>query len=1729
MKIKRIIISSILAILSFFVITNRVNADSIYSSNEYIIMDYDNMIFTYFEDLNLDKITVEEGYSKELSNGKLIIKQNDEVVKEFGTFKLVVQDYTINNKKIIYDTEEFDLSKITVSSTGKTYNICTSVISCNNGDFISFNISNDKYFLEIGIGTKNNGGDMSSLLTTIQLIEYADYNSDYVFIKSNTSLYSFLSNNNYTSNEINNLKGIEFNNIDDTGVIVDDFDYSIDISRYDDKSVIMGTKSNVLYIQFHGIIKLSQNAAGFFSNLSNITYINGIKYLDTSDVTDMSRMFYYCSNLKSLDLSSFNTSNVTTMSNMFNQCINLESLNISSFDTSKVTDMSVMFQSCRKLKSLNISNFDTSNVTKMVGLFNGCESLESLDLNNFNTSNVTDMSFMFGACFGLKTLNIANFNTDNVTNMNSMFSGCKSIETINLSSFNTSNVTNMAGMFENCNSLTSLNLSNFNTSNVAYMSGMFNKCSSLTSLNLNNFNTSNVAYMSQMFDSCENLESLNISSFDTSNVIDMSDMFNGCSNLKNLSLTNFDTSKVTNMSYMFNNCTSLNSLDISSFNTFNVKNMQCMFSNCSNLKFLDLSNFYLGKLTLQGSTNVLKNNNLNIIKTPKTYGSYSISLEKSFVDINSNKIYDYLQTDTPTQTLLYKSFTIYYFELGLSKVMHYSDEEQTFGELLQPTKEGYVFGGWYSDSEYNNLITSNSIFENENVTLYPKWYTLATFFNTTFHDLIYENELFSNKGITKIKNSNIFDQSKNYLKVSMDTSYYPIYVWQDNDTLYYYTEYEKINVTKGLFENLYDIEELDLTKFDSSKVTDMHGMFSGLKSLKSLDLSHFDTSSANDMSYMFYNCNNLKTLDLSNFNTSYVRYMYGMFYNCNNLTSLDLSNFNTSNVIWMNQMFYNCENLQTLNVSNFDTSNATNMSGMFGQCKKIKSIDLSNFNTSKVSNLSGMFYGCDSLSSLDLSKLNIAKANNNTNLLPEHFPIVDLSSFSDIQYPSGLLSNTDICILKAPNSINTEINLKGTFVDDTGNKYKKLGYWDRNKQLNRRFVISYIDSSNTIPSNTAKYLICDDPNLTYGELLEPTREHYIFKGWYKDYGTFNELVTSDTKFDMEDLYVYAKWEPKKYIYVWKNYDGTILKSVPDIDYGSDISYDGDTPTKENNEQYSFSFKEWSMEILEDENMIVYTATYNETINKYTVTFYDKDGITPFVEPREYEYGTNIKRIFVPSPSKEYHWFDNWYLDKDFTEQYNFTGTITGDLNLYGKWTEMETTIELSKTSLDFGTLYQDELHKVFKEYTKVKNTGNIDVIIDVISPDSQLFSNFGSSYLLNPGEEITLGFDVDTYKEYSTIGEHSAVYTIRSRLSSGGKPFTIDLPVKVEMKKKPMHISYTTHVQNIGWQKYVSDGAMAGTSGKAYRLEGIKIKLENQDYDGNIEYRTHIQNIGWEKEFKKNDEMSGTSGKAYRLEAIEIKLTGEIAEHFDVYYRVHAENFGWLGWARNGEQSGTAGYAYRLEGIEIKLVSKDEVFDEYGKKAIFWEKGKGSTKPNTNPEPVNPDPTPTPTPDPTPDPTPPEPQSKLVSYTTHVQNIGWQKYVSDGAMAGTEGKAYRLEGIKIKLEDQKYDGDIEYRTHIQNIGWESKFKKNDEMSGTEGKAYRLEAIEIKLTGEMAEHYDVFYRVHAENFGWLGWSKNGEQAGTAGYAYRLEGIEIVQMEKGQTPDGYGTGNKPFYSK
>ena len=366
---------------------------------------------------------------------------------------------------------------------------------------------------------------------------------------------------------------------------------------------------------------------------------------------------------------------------------------------------------------------------------------------------------------------------------------------------------------------------------------------------------------------------------------------------------------------------------------------------------------------------------------------------------------------------------------------------------------------------------------------------------------------------------------------------------------------------------------------------------------------------------------------------------------------------------------------------------------------------------------------------------------------------------------------------------------------------------------------------------------------------------------------------------------------------------------------------------------------------------------------------------------------------------------------------------------------------------------------------------------------------------------------------------------------------------KLKAQTPDVTIRYTTHVQTYGWQgdennanKWFANGKMAGTSGKAKRLEGIKIRVYGNDNLG-IQYTTHCQSYGW-LPWSANGEMNGTEGEAKRLEAIKIQLTGADKEKYDVYYRVHAQSYGWLGWAKNGAPAGTAGYAKRLEGVQIVVVKKGSPAPGVNFEGVNAASGvhqsvsylaKNGSSPvvggqvtsNTNPSVAG-------------------EANVNIAYRTHVQSFGWQGWKYNGVMSGTSGKAKRLEGINIKLTNKPYSGSIVYTTHVQSIGWQGNennvntWFRDGQMAGTSGRAKRLEAIRIALTGEMAEHYDVYYRVHAQTYGWLAWTKNGEAAGTAELSKRLEGIQIVLVPKGGAApaNNYGgvvTTNKQTYIK
>ena len=212
------------------------------------------------------------------------------------------------------------------------------------------------------------------------------------------------------------------------------------------------------------------------------------------------RWFYLFPALQSIEgLTNLNTSQVTDMSEMFYGCSKLTSLNVSNFDTSNVTDMSEMFRSCSSITSLDVSNFNTANVTKMSAMFWECSSLTSLDLSNFNTTSIVQY-------YGPTFKNSSSLTTVILPNTlkcieSEAFYGCSSLSSITIPNSVTSFGTNVLG---NCTSLTSVTIPNSVTD---MGSGAFKYCSSLTSVTIPNSVTT-IGF--QTFFGCSSLASITI-------------------------------------------------------------------------------------------------------------------------------------------------------------------------------------------------------------------------------------------------------------------------------------------------------------------------------------------------------------------------------------------------------------------------------------------------------------------------------------------------------------------------------------------------------------------------------------------------------------------------------------------------------------------------------------------------------------------------------------------------------------------------------------------------------------------------------------------------------------------------------------------------------------------------------------------------------------------------------------------------------------------------------------------------------------------------------------------------------------------------------------------------------------------------------------------------------------------------------------------------------------------
>jgi uncharacterized protein YjdB len=300
----------------------------------------------------------------------------------------------------------------------------------------------------------------------------------------------------------------------------------------------------------------------------------------------------------------------------------------------------------------------------------------------------------------------------------------------------------------------------------------------------------------------------------------------------------------------------------------------------------------------------------------------------------------------------------------------------------------------------------------------------------------------------------------------------------------------------------------------------------------------------------------------------------------------------------------------------------------------------------------------------------------------------------------------------------------------------------------------------------------------------------------------------------------------------------------------------------------------------------------------------------------------------------------------------------------------------------------------------------------------------------------------------------------------------LDVAAEEQPESDERAILYMAHVQNIGWMDVMLDGETAGTT-SALRLEAIAMDLDGPDDGSTINFQVAVRGYGWSPVATNGDGM-GTIGEGRPIEAVRMSLGGPIAETHEVWYRTHVHGIGWMGWAHGNAKSGTVHSNLHATALEVVLLPKD--FTAPGSEAM----------PYLHPR---------------------------IDYRSHVQSIGWQGRVSNGATSGTSGESLRVEGFSASVTGLPpgldFPVSLAYSAHVQNIGWQSGVT-DGRNAGTTGRSLRVEALRFRLT---SDHFDVYYRVHVQNHGWLAWTSNGSAAGSQGLGLRVEAYELKLVPKG----------------
>ena len=808
---------------------------------------------------------------------------------------------------------------------------------------------------------------------------------------------------NITNSELNNLSGVTVcqkeNLVINENATYDCCYYNTETKKCENNNfavIYFGTHTNQENIEYkNGFNKnnegeIFREGIEFIINEDRHTKLSGndeliinvgskIEVYFSSDLTSLENFFSVEEDNKmnlvvSIDLSNLKTSTVTKMNSMFYGCNFLRSIDFSNIDTSRVNTMNSMFYNCNSLKSIDLSYFDTSSVEDMSFMFYSCLTLEILDLSYFDTSSVINMESMFEGCTGLKLLDISRFNLEKVTNANSMFSGINNVnENINdlywINFYiNLNYVKDPKGYITNSNinkdgitvcqkeKIITLSTDNrccyyyldyrscelenhitmFFGNKVIYKSGferedidfiingedhnkrisgndrIYLHRGSKLELYFYEFSTlGNLVnfFSAQKDKNMKNLVSIYLSDLKIDRLYNINSLFYGCESLKTIvGLNDINTESISDMSYMFYNCKSLEFVDLSFFNTSSVDNMKSMFEGCESLKYLDISHFNLDNEMLNIESMFKDVNNLQYINV---YNIKDTNKKLSSIDLHNLIV---------CQKEKYK---IILNEDITNKCCYY--------DIKSNTCEDSNFITIYYDEDVEYTSFENECKLNEDINYY----------------------IINNDHNTKLS-------SKNHLRIKKGHKL----------DIYFSSPYESL---EGYFSpscdpNMKYVVSVDLSNFDTTKLTNMKSAFENCEQLKSVDLYNFIGSSINNMNFLFSNCALLKSIDFSYSELSSDVYMNNMFSECASLESVDFSSSVISSLINIDEMFYGCSSLKSLDLSKFITTSTTHMDRIFSGCSSLKYLDISNFNLEKIIKANSMFENVESLKYINLYK-----------------------------------------------------------------------------------------------------------------------------------------------------------------------------------------------------------------------------------------------------------------------------------------------------------------------------------------------------------------------------------------------------------------------------------------------------------------------------------------------------------------------------------------------------------------------------------------------------------------------------------------------------------------------------------------------------------------------------------------------------------------------------------------